>query len=198
MRGRIQAWNAGSAEGVIQADNGDSISFEFSAVLAYDVAVLAVGRFVSFDLEGRDGSTAVNVCLHRLQPSPEGALRHAASLRYVGFEQAAEGIRSYKFERTLPGEEMKTVVVTTDIALFTRHRVLLQEGPGLCLRLLETESAKGRESRFALTENDLITFLAARVGAIKPLVRRVWRRPRPAASGLFLTPQRKTGRWTAT
>ena len=106
MRGRIQAWNAGSAEGVIQADNGDSISFEFSAVLAYDVAFLAVGRLVSFDLEGRDGSRAVNVCLHRLQPSPEGTPRHPASLRYVGFEHA-EGIRSYKFERTPPGEEMK-------------------------------------------------------------------------------------------
>ena len=192
MRGHIQVWNAGSAEGVIQADNGDSISFEFSAVLAYDVACLAVGRWVSFDLAGRAGSSVVNVCLHRLQPSPEGAPRRPASLRYVGFEQA-EGIRSYKFERTPPGEEMKTVVVTTDMALFTRHRVLLQEGPGLCLRLLETESAKGRESRFALTENDLIT-LAARLGAIKPLARRVWRRPRPATSGLFLTPQSETGR----
>ena len=125
MRGHIQVLNAGSAEGVIQADNGDSISFEFSAVLAYDVACLAVGRWVSFDLEGRDGSSVVNVCLHRLQPSPEGAPRFA-SLRYVGFEQA-EGIRSYKFERTRPGEEMETAVVTTDIALFTRHRVPLQE-----------------------------------------------------------------------
>ena len=43
----------------------------------------------------------------------------------------------------------------------------------MCLRLLETESAKGCESRFALTENDLITFLAARLGAIKPLSRHV-------------------------
>jgi hypothetical protein len=151
-------------------------------VLAYDVAFLAVGRFVSFDFEGPDDSSAVNVCLHHLPPSPKGAMRRPASVRYVGFDQA-ESIRSYKFERTPPGEEMKTVIVTTDIALFTRYRVLLQEGPGLCLRLLETESAKRCESRFALTENDLMTFLAGRLGAsIKPLVRHVWRRPRPAAS----------------
>jgi len=139
MRGRIKVLNARSSEGVIQADNGDSICFDFSAVLAYDVACLAVGRLVSFDLAGRDGSSAVNVCLHRIQPFPERAPQRPA-VRYVGFEQA-EGIRSYKFERTSPGEEMKTLVVTTDVALLARHRVLLQEGPGLCLRLLETESA---------------------------------------------------------
>ena len=193
MRGRIRILNAGSGKGVIQADNGDSIGFEFSAVLAYDVAFLAVGRWVSFDLEGNDGLSAINVCLHRLQYSPEGTPQRAASLRYMGFEQAG-GIRSYRFERTTPGEEMKTLVVTTDIALLTRHRVLLQEGPRLCLRLLETESAKVRESRYTLTENDLVTFVAARLGAIKPLARRVWRRPRPAASGLILTPPRETGR----
>src|SRR5581483_4754518 len=120
MRGRIEILNAGNAEGVIQADNGDRISFEFSAVLAYDVARLEVGRWVSFNLEGSDGSSVVNVCLHRLQPAPQGAARGVASLRYVGFKQAGR-IRSYKFERTTPEEEMKTVIVTTDVALFARH-----------------------------------------------------------------------------
>jgi cold shock CspA family protein len=189
MRGLIKLLNAGMAEGVIHADNGDSICFEFSAVLAYDVALLAVGRLVSFDLDGRGGSSAVNVCIHRPQPSPQGDARPAASLRYVGFEQT-EGMRSYKFERTPPGENMKTVVVTTDMAIFTQHRVLLQDGPALCLRLLETESASDDRYRFALTETDLITFLEARLGAIKPLARRVWRRQRPAASKIFHTPQR--------
>jgi len=195
MRGRIEILNAGNAEGVIQADNGDRISFEFSAVLAYDVARLEVGRWVSFNLEGSDGSSVVNVCLHRLQPAPQGAARGVASLRYVGFKQAGR-IRSYKFERTTPEEEMKTVIVTTDVALFARHRVLLQEGPGLCLRLLETESAKakGRESPFALTEDDLITFLAERLGALKPPARHPWRRPRHAASELSLPPAHETGR----
>jgi hypothetical protein len=73
MRGRIQALNAGRSEGVIQADSGDSIHFEFSAVLAYDVAFLAVGRLVTFDLDGRDGSSVVNICLHRTQPSVDAA-----------------------------------------------------------------------------------------------------------------------------
>jgi hypothetical protein len=194
MRGRIQVLNVGRTAGVIQADSGDSMRFEFSAVLAYDVAFLAVGRVVTFDVEGRDGSSVVNICLYRPHASPEGAPRRPASLRYVGFEQA-KGLRSYKFERTPAGEEMTTtVVVTTDMTLFTRHRVQLQEGPGLCLRLLETESADGRESAFTLTEKDLITFLAARAGAMKPLARRIWRRPRSAPSALFLTPQGETGR----
>src|SRR6185369_9046820 len=35
MRGRIKSLNAVRGEGVIQAENGDCISFEFSAVLAY-------------------------------------------------------------------------------------------------------------------------------------------------------------------
>ena len=185
MRGRIRVLDAGSAGGVIHSDSGDSVAFEFSAVLAYDVAFLAVGRLVSFDLEGHDALSAVNVCLHRLQPP-----RRPASLRYVGFDQV-KGIRSYRFERTAPGEDTQTVVVTTDIALFTRHRVPLQEGPGMCLRLLETEPATG-ESRFALTENALISFVAARLDAIKP--RHVWRRPRPAASGLSLARPCATGR----
>jgi len=146
MRGRIKSLNALRGEGVIQAENGECISFEFSAVLAYDVACMAVGALVSFDLPRRDDSSAVNVCIHRPQSPPEGAPRRPASLRYVGFEQV-QGLRAYRFERTVSGEDMKIVVVTTDLALFTRHRVLLQQGPGLCLRLLETEAGKGRPSR---------------------------------------------------
>jgi cold shock CspA family protein len=181
MMGRIKTLNLGNAGGVIKAENGDSVSFEVSAVLAYDVACLAVGRLVSFDLEGRHGNSAVNVCVHGLHPLAADAPRRPASLRYVGFEQA-QGIRSYKFERSWPGDDTETMIVTTDMALFTRHRVPIQEGPALCMRLLEAEAETGRELRRSLTEKDLIAFLAARLAPMR-FHRRVVRRspPRPVA-----------------
>jgi hypothetical protein len=181
MMGRIKMLNLGNAGGVIKAENGYSVSFEVSAVLAYDVACLAVGRLVSFDLEGRHGANAINVCVIGLHPLPSDALRRPASLRYVGFEQA-QGIRSYKFERNWPGEDTETMVVTTDLALFTRHRVPIQEGPALCMRLLEAELQPGQEVPHSLTEKDLITFLSARVVPVRTFNRRVVRRsPRPVA-----------------
>ena len=182
MMGRIKVLNIGNAGGVIKAENGFSINFEVSAVLAYDVACLAVGRLVSFDLEGRHGTSAVNVCIHGLHPLPADAQRRPASLRYVGFEQA-QGIRSYKFERSWPGEDTETLVVTTDLALFTRHRVPLQEGPALCLRLLEAGAEPAKDSRHCLTEEDLIRFLAAQLLPMRSMNRRIVRRspPRPAA-----------------
>ena len=181
MMGRIKMLNLGNSGGVIKAENGSNVSFEISAVLAYDVACLAVGRLVSFDLEGRHGTSAINVCVHGLHPPSPDVQRRPASLRYVGFEQV-QGIRSYKFERNWPGDDTETMVVTTDLALFTRHGVPIQEGPALCMRLLEAEVEAGRDLRRALTEKDLITFLAARLPPMR-FNRRVMRRspPRPLA-----------------
>jgi cold shock CspA family protein len=182
MMGRIKMLNLGNAGGVIKTENGKSVSFEVSAVLAYDVACLAVGRLVSFDLEGRHGSSAINVCVLGLHPPSPDVQRRPASVRYVGFEQA-QGIRSYKFERNWPGEDTETMVVTTDLALFTRHRVPIQEGPALCMRLLEAEAEPGQELRRSLTEKDLIAFLAARLMPMR-FSRRFVRRspPRPVAA----------------
>lgn len=182
MMGRIKTLSLGNAGGVIKAENGGTISFEVSSVLAYDVACLAVGRLVSFDLEGRHGTSAVNVCVLGLHPQPADTPKRPANLRYVGFEQA-QAIRSYKFERSWPGEDTETMVVTTDLALFTRHRVPIQEGPSLCMRLLEAGAESGQESRHTLTEKDLIGFLDARIVPLRAFHRRVVRRapPRPIA-----------------
>ena len=87
----------------------------------------------------RDASRAASVSLAPIHSRP------AASLRYVGFEQA-QGIRSYKFERNRAGEDTEALIVTTDLALFTRHRVPIQEGPALCMRLLEAEVETGPPS----------------------------------------------------
>jgi len=183
MMGRIKLLNVGNAGGVIKAENGYTVSFEVSAVLAYDVACLAVGRLVSFDLEGRHGTSAVNVCVHGLHPLPADAPKRPASLRYVGFDQA-KGIRSYKFERNWPGEDTENMVVTTDLELFTRHRVPIQEGPAMCLRLLEEEVATHGALRFSLTEKDLIGYLAGRLIPVRTFSRRAVRRspPRPVAA----------------
>jgi cold shock CspA family protein len=175
MMGRIKMLNLGNAGGVIKTENGDSIGFEISAVLAYDVACLAVGRLVSFDLEGRHGASAVNVCVLGLHPPASDMQRRSASLRYVGFEQA-QGIRSYKFERNRAGEDTEALIVTTDLALFTRHRVPIQEGPALCMRLLEAEVETGPPLRRSLTEKDLIAFLASRLVPMRASNRRVIRR----------------------
>jgi cold shock CspA family protein len=183
MMGRIKLLNVGNAGGVIKTENGYAVNFEVSSVLAYDVACLAVGRLVSFDLEGRHGTSAVNVCVHGMHPQPADAPKRPASLRYVGFDQA-KGIRTYKFERNWPGEDTETMVVTTDLELFTRHRVPIQEGPALCMRLLEAEGETGANLRHSLTEKDLISFLAARLIPVRSFNRRIVRRspPRPAVA----------------
>jgi hypothetical protein len=59
----------------------------------------------------------------------------------------------------LRGEEPRELVVSADVALFTKHRVGIQEGPALSLRLL---SADPNSSRSALTELDMQAHLARR------------------------------------
>jgi cold shock CspA family protein len=162
MTGRIRSLSAGNGAGLIAGDNGVSAHFLSSAVLEYDVTCLAVGQMVTFDLESGSVPMAVNVCVqrqHRLPLTP-GKLHESVPLRYVGFRQAG-CLREYKFERIKPGEPTETLVVTVDMALFRKHRVGIQEGPGLCLRALETEPvAAGLQQ--ALTDRHMLAYLASR------------------------------------
>ncbi len=136
MTGRIKNLNVGSDSGFIEAENGLRFHFESCAVLAYDMTYLAVGQLVTFDLEAGGNPKAVNICLQRAHPAahPEGK-RKETTLRYMGFDQT-KGIRTYRFERTSMGEETESFAVTTDMTLFTKHRIGIQEGPALCLHLL--------------------------------------------------------------
>src|SRR5438874_2020025 len=119
MTGRIKSLSAGRSSGFIEAENRLRVHFDLCAVLAYDVAYLVEGQLVTFDLE--HGSEAVNICLQRSRPVPPvGAKRKETTLRYVGFDQT-KSIRTYKFERATLGEKTDTFVVTTDMALFTKH-----------------------------------------------------------------------------
>jgi hypothetical protein len=74
----------------------------------------------------------------------------------------------------MPGHDSITVSVTTDLDLFAKHHVGIQEGPSLCWTLLMTNTGA---PRFALTEADLLAFLSTRV--VRP--RKAFkRRPTPS------------------
>jgi cold shock CspA family protein len=183
MTGRIKVLSAGSASGFIEAENGSRIHFDSAAVLAYDVTYLSVGQLVTFDVENGLGRKAVNICVQRPHqaPPPEGK-RKESMLRYVGFDQT-RAIRTYRFERTSLGLETETFAVTTDITLFTKYHVAIQEGPALCLRLLTLgmEGVAVPPIQRSLTEQDIKIHVASRpVPGTRPHHKRT--PPRPAAA----------------
>jgi hypothetical protein len=168
MTGIIKSLDSVSASGVITAEDGLIVSFCPSAMLAYDVPILAIGQVVSFDLEGGRCPKALNVCVRR---APQVLNAHEkrlemTRLRYMGFEQVGS-IRSYRFERFAPGEQKTTFTVNTDLALFTKHHVGIQEGPALCLHLLAAElDLAGAAARTlfqcSLTDREILAHLASR------------------------------------
>lgn len=181
MTGRIKNLNSGRTSGFIEAENGVKLQFDSRAVLAYDINYLCVGQLVTFEMEGGLNRKAVNICVQRPTHTPavEGK-RKESMLRYVGFDQT-KTIRTYRFERTSLGAQTEVFVVTTDIALFTKYRVAIQEGPSLCLRLLTVglDGAGVHELERSLTEQDILTHVASRpVPGTRPHHKRT---PRPAA-----------------
>jgi cold shock CspA family protein len=167
MTGRIKNLSVGSDSGFIEAENGLRFHFDSCAVLAYDMTYLAVGQLVTFDLEAGGNPKAVNICLQRAHPTSHAeGKRKETTLRYVGFDQT-KGIRTYRFERTSMGEETETFAVTTDMTLFTKHHIGIQEGPALCLHLLmvgldASSLVGGPELQCALTETHMLTYLASK------------------------------------
>jgi cold shock CspA family protein len=181
MTGRIRSLGAGSVSGFIHAENGLNVHFEPSAVLAYDVACLAVGQMVTFDFEGGNSGEAVNVYVLKSRPVSTPAVaksQEPSLLRYAGFEQK-KGLRAYRFERRSPGEETAVFIVTVDLTLFAKHRIAIQEGPALCLRLLTGDSPQLESS---LTEEDLLAHVARKPA---PVARRrpIPRKPAPVTPG---------------
>ena len=181
MTGRIKNLSSGRSSGFIEAENGAKIQFDSRAVLAYDVSYLSVGQLVTFEIENGQGTKAVNICVQRPShaPAAEGK-RKESMLRYVGFEQIRT-IRTYRFERTSLGEQTEIFAVNTDIALFTKYHVAIQEGPSLCLRLLTVglEGAGVGSLERSLTEQDILTHVASRaIPGARPHHKRT---PRPAA-----------------
>ena len=168
MTGRIKILSNGSESGVIKAEDGINVHFDATAVLAYDVTNLAVGQLVSYDLSDGSSPKALNVCVQKAHhlPNAEEKRLQTIRLRYAGFEQTGN-IRVYRFERISPGEDTETFVVNTDMTLFTKHRVGIQEGPALCLRLMlaELDAAGGVSPaglQCSLTDRDMLAYLATR------------------------------------
>lgn len=180
MTGRIKSFSTGSASGFITAQDGVNVYFHSSAVLEYDIASLSVGQSVTFELVSGHWPKATNVCVQRHHPeaSMQERRHETAQFRYLGFEQI-EGLRAYRFQRLAPGEATETFTVTTDLSLFRKHRVGIQEGPALCLHALLAE-LRGPDAilrqplQRALTDQDMLTHLASRPVPAKR------HRPRPA------------------
>ena len=168
MTGTIKSLGAGSSSGFIMAENGLNVCFYSSALLAYDANTLAVGQLVSFDLDGGRFPKALNVCVQRSRQatSVEDKRLESTRLRYLGFEQQGS-LRYYQFERNAPGEERRAFTVITDMALFAKHHVGIQEGPALCLHLLAAElevvdSPVRTRCQCSLSDREMQAYLASR------------------------------------
>lgn len=165
MNGKITAFSRKGSSGAIQSDQGGRFHFDVGAVLAYDVAGLSAGQVVNFEPDGGSPPKAINVSV--LPPASihysDDRYREMRRFRYVGFDQQKD-IRTYRFERFAPGEPTERFFVDTDMALFGRHKVKLQEGPALCLHLLT--HALGPEptvpqSPYSVTEQHVLAFLTS-------------------------------------
>jgi hypothetical protein len=161
MTGRIKS--IGFESGFIQLENGSDAAFEFSDVLTYDRANLAVDQFVSFDIRRGTHAKAVNIVVEKqMLASRSGQKRRLPrSFRYLGFEQIGTS-RAYRFEEVIPGEQKKVFIVTIDTGLFKKHRVGIQEGPALCLRLLMEVPDFSVVEPCSISDQDMLLHVARR------------------------------------
>jgi cold shock CspA family protein len=174
VTGRIKTYDAASSTGFIESDDCQNVSFDASVVVAYDVSWLTVGQPVTFQPATASGTKAAHVSVEMPRSSSTEAKREPPVVwRYLGFDHN-KNVRSYRFERVVPGHDNIVVSVSTDLELFAKHHVGIQEGPSLCWTLLMTNTGA---PRFALTEADLLAFLSTRV--VKPR-KPFKRRPTPS------------------
>lgn len=166
MHGTITSFSGKGSSGAIQSDEGGCFDFAVAAVLAYDVATLSAGQLVNFEADGSSPPRAVNVSVRQSASIhfSEDTYRDIRRPRYVGFDQQGS-IRTYLFERFTPGAQTEHFALNTDVALFNRHKVRLQEGPVLCLHLLTSALgavAAGEPCPCSVTEQHVLAFLASR------------------------------------
>lgn len=168
MNGIIKNLGEAESPGVIVADDGRMVDFYPVDVLVYDLPALAAGQAVRFDLTPGRRPRALNVVVQHpvSAASPKEKRVEPSHLRYMGFEQSGN-VRAYRFERVAPGERKAAFVVYAEIGLFTTHRVGLQAGPVLCLRLLVDElnlagQALKTSGAYTLTRREMEAYLASR------------------------------------
>jgi hypothetical protein len=169
MTGTIKSLDVASATGAIKAEQGLIVGFLLSSVMTYDLPILAVGQVVGFDLADGRCPKALNIYVlgaPQTVTAKDKRLDNSPRLRYVGFEHRGN-TRAYLFEKFVPGTEKRTFAVDTDLALFARHHVAMQEGPALCLQLLVDElDAEGttapKSFKCALSDREMLAYLASR------------------------------------
>jgi cold shock CspA family protein len=195
MNGIITSLGEGQTVGIITGENGGAVTFKPSELLQYDAARLTVGQLVTFDIEQGNSPKAKNVCV-RKQCSPATGIEKGAFLRYMGFEQSG-AIRSYHFTRISLGDDRRTFVVTTDLTLFRKYGIGIQEGPAMCLRLLQEQGAMDPVERpidrSSLTDREMVALLASRPA---PPPRHAPKRPvQPPAQPPSMPVGSFVGRW---
>lgn len=97
---------------------------------------------------------------------------------FTGFHQANEQ-RRFHFEAVLSDHTRLSYVVTADVSLMRKHMIGLQDGPLICLRLLEDalESPVPRQQTF--TEEQMRQYAAKRSAAKEEATAARNKRPRP-------------------
>jgi hypothetical protein len=81
---------------------------------------------------------------------------------YMGFAHKTTDSRQYNFQGLVSAGIRKGLVVTTDVALLTKHRIQIQEVPMMCLRLLESADEANPQADFVLTEADMLAHIRAK------------------------------------
>ena len=123
---------------------------------------------------------------------------------YMGFTQQAN-IRCFRFQGVLPRERPTKLakifeyVLNADMALLTRYKIPVQDGPALCLEILTAALARAVNDEgipfaaYSVTSQDLSAFASARNAiADAKLARRKPRPPfKPAPSSQLKWPQIK-------
>lgn len=171
MTGRIEILAAVDRPGLITCNSGPSrFHYTYRSPLG-GIDGLAEGRLVTFELEKGSPAMATGVCVKGTgESSPGNQNQSAREVRYRGFEQT-KNIRSYKFQTWQSGEENQEAVVTVDLELFRKHGITLQEGPALCLKLVQTEAQQPGSGetvwKRALTDHEMLTHLALRATKTK-------------------------------
>ncbi len=139
MTGTVKS--VSSKFGYVQADGGQVLYFQDSSVLSPGFDALEPGHAVTFDVDGKSESVAVDVLRH-FEWGPDNppleSGEEAPHLRYLGFEQNGS-IRTHKYGAMSESGRFVTFEMNADIQLLTENHVRIQDAPVLCLRALESE-----------------------------------------------------------
>jgi len=167
MTGKIEVLATPVKEGRITTNSGTDIFHYAYRYPTSGTNGLTRGALVTFQVERGNSEMAVGVCLKEPGESSQETETRPREVRYEGFEQT-RNIRSFKFHAWRTGEENQEAIVTVDLALFRKHGIGIQEGPGLCLRLLQVELQEPRPDGSVawtrtLTDKEMLAHLAGRV-----------------------------------